>query len=70
MNFIREQGVIGLAVGLAVGAAAGASVKSMVDNFISPIVAFMLGGKDLTNLTWNTGITNGDVELVSDGALS
>lgn len=63
MNFIREQGVIGLAVGLAVGAAAGASVKSIVDNFINPIVAFMLGGKDLSNLRWNTGLQNGEVEL-------
>ncbi|HTK39268.1 MAG TPA: MscL family protein [Patescibacteria group bacterium] len=63
LNFIREQGVIGLAVGLAVGAAAGASVKSLVDNFINPIVAFMLGGKDLSNLVWDTGLKNGDVEL-------
>ncbi len=63
MNFIREQGVIGLAVGLAVGAAAGASVKAIVDNFINPIVAFMLGDNDLSSIIWDTGLTNGDVEL-------
>ena len=63
INFVREQGVIGLAVGLAVGAAAGASVKSIVDNFINPIVGFILGGKDLSNLMWNTGLKNGGVEL-------
>jgi len=64
INFIREQGVIGLAVGLAVGAAAGASVKTIVDNFINPIVGFILGGKDLSNIMWNTGLKNGDAELV------
>ena len=64
LNFVREQGVIGLAVGLAVGAAAGASVKIIVENFITPIVAFLLGGKDLSMLQWNTGLKNGDVELI------
>lgn len=51
-NFIREQGVIGLAVGLAIGAAAGASVKSIVDNLISPLVALLTQGVDLNNLKW------------------
>ena len=63
-NFIREQGVIGLAVGLAVGTAAGASVKSLVDNFINPIVGFLLGGADLSGIVWQTGLKNGDTELV------
>ena len=51
-NFIREQGVIGLAVGLAIGAAAGASVKSIVDNLISPLVALLTQGVNLNNLKW------------------
>lgn len=64
MNFIREQGVVGLAVGLAIGTAAGASVKSLVDNFINPIVGFLLGGADLSGIVWETGLKNGDKELV------
>lgn len=64
LTFIREQGVIGLAVGLAVGTAAGASVKALVDNFISPIVGFLLGGADLSKIVWNTGLKNGNVELI------
>lgn len=52
-----------MAVGLAIGAAAGASVKAIVDNFINPIVGFLLGGTDLSNLTWHTGLKNGGVEL-------
>lgn len=51
-DFIREQGVIGLAVGLAIGAAAGASVKSIVDGLINPIVGFIIGGINLTKLQW------------------
>jgi large conductance mechanosensitive channel len=52
VNFVREQGVVGLAVGLAVGTAAGAAVKQIVDGFINPIVGFLIGGIDLTKLTW------------------
>ena len=52
VNFIRQQGVVGLAVGLAVGTAAGAAVKQIVDGFINPIVGFLIGGIDLANLQW------------------
>ena len=52
LNFVREQGVIGLAVGLAIGTAAGAAVKQIVDGFINPIVGFLIGGVDLTKLQW------------------
>ena len=46
MDFIREQGVIGLAVGLAIGTAAGDTVKKLVEGFISPIVQFIVGSKE------------------------
>lgn len=52
VNFIREQGVVGLAVGLAIGTAAGASVKVIVDELISPIVALITQGVDLNSLQW------------------
>lgn len=52
MTFVREQGVIGLAVGLAIGSAAGASVKQIVDGLINPIVGFLIGGVDLSKLSW------------------
>ena len=44
-NFIREQGVVGLAVGLAIGTAAGDTVKKLVEGFISPIVQFIVGSQ-------------------------
>jgi large conductance mechanosensitive channel len=52
INFVREQGVVGLAVGLAVGTAAGAAVKQIVDGFINPLVGFLIGGIDLAKLKW------------------
>ena len=50
VTFIREQGVVGLAVGLALGTAAGASVKVIVDQLISPLVALLTQGVDLNSL--------------------
>lgn len=54
MGFIREQGVIALAIGLAIGAQAGATVKAMVDGFITPIVSFIIGSQEgLQHAKWN-----------------
>lgn len=64
VNFVREQGVVGLAVGLAIGAKAGEAVSSLVDNFISPLVGYILGGTDLSALKWETGLVRGGEELV------
>lgn len=50
MDFVREQGVVGLAVGLAIGAAAGDAVKAIVENFINPLVGLILGGTDLSHI--------------------
>lgn len=52
VNFVREQGVVGLAVGLAIGTAAGASVKTIVDQLIAPLVGLLTRGVDLNSLKW------------------
>lgn len=52
MTFVREQGVIGLAVGLAIGTAAGASVKVIVNEFVSPLVALLTQGINLNSMKW------------------
>ncbi len=57
--FVREQGVVGLAVGLAIGASAGEAVKSIVENFINPLVGLILQGTDLTNIK-STVIVGGE----------
>ena len=53
IDFIRTQGVIGLAVGLAIGAAAGDTVKKLVEGFINPVVQFIVGSQAaLANASW------------------
>ncbi len=49
-TFVREQGVVGLAVGLAIGTQAGEAVKALVENFISPLVGIILQGTDLSGI--------------------
>lgn len=44
VNFIREQGVIGLAVGLVLGVAAKSVVDSLVNNIFNPIIGLIGGG--------------------------
>ncbi len=46
VSFIREQGVVGLAVGLAIGAAAGDTVKQLVGAFIDPLVQLIVGSQE------------------------
>ncbi|MCA9348730.1 MscL family protein [Candidatus Saccharibacteria bacterium] len=52
VDFVRVQGVVGLAVGLAIGVAASGAVSSIVNNLISPIVGFILGNESLSGLSW------------------
>lgn len=67
MRFVREQGVVGLAVGLALGTAAGASVKVIVDQFISPIVALITRGVDLNSMKWVIMPADGSMKEVAIG---
>ena len=43
MNFIREQGVVGLAVGFILGGAVSKVVTSLVEDIINPILGLILG---------------------------
>lgn len=53
VEFIKGQGIIGLAVGLAIGTAAGDTVKKLVEGFINPIVQFLVGSQaKLSTATW------------------
>ena len=64
MDFVREQGVVGLAVGLAIGTQAGKAVEAIVKGFINPIVSFVVGDtKGLDNATW-TLYENSDRALI------
>jgi large conductance mechanosensitive channel len=44
INFIREQGVVGLAVGFMLGGAVSKVVTALITDIINPIVGVALGG--------------------------
>jgi large conductance mechanosensitive channel len=50
VNFIREKGVVGLAVGLAIGTAATGLVTQIVNAFIIPMVGLIVGKNGLDGL--------------------
>lgn len=71
VDFIRSQGVIGLAVGLAIGAAAGDTVKKLVEGFINPIVQFIVGSGDkLATATWHVEAWGRSADFAWGAALS
>ncbi len=46
IDFIREQGVIGLAIGFILGGAVSNVVKSLVTDIIEPIIGMFIGSSD------------------------
>lgn len=70
INFIREKGVIGLAVGIIVGGAVTAFVNSIVTNLVNPIIGALIGkGENLSAYTYtvpHTAITFGWGSFISD----
>lgn len=47
IDFIREQGVVGLAVGFILGGAVSGVVSSLVEDIINPVLGIILGAADL-----------------------
>lgn len=71
VDFIRTQGVVGLAVGLAIGTAAGATVKSLVEGFINPIVQFIVGSQEaLVTATWHVELWGRSADFKWGAAIS
>lgn len=46
MDFIRAQGVVGLAVGFILGGAVSKVVSSLVEDIINPVLGLVLGAAD------------------------
>ncbi len=67
IDFIREQGVVGLAVGFILGGAVSKLVSSLVENIINPLVGALLGKVDLADKVVNL---SGDVALRWGAVLS
>lgn len=71
LDFVRTQGVIGLAVGLAIGTAAGDTVKKLVEGFINPVVQFLVGSGDrLASATWHLELFGRSADFAWGAALS
>lgn len=65
LDFIRTQGVVGLAVGLVLGGAVSVLVKSLVDNVVMPPLGMVLGSaQGLKGLSWTMGNTANGVPAV------
>lgn len=68
VNFIREKGVVGLAVGLAIGTAATGVVTQIVNSVITPAIGLLIGKDGLS--AWNFTVTVGDrSEIFAIGTL-
>lgn len=56
VNFLRTQGVMGLAVGIVLGGAVTVLAKSLIDNILTPPLGLLLGSANgLKGLTVNIG---------------
>lgn len=49
LSFVREQGVVGLAVGFILGGAVSKLVTALVEDIINPIIAIGLGSVENLN---------------------
>ncbi len=56
LNFIREQGVVGLAVGFILGGAVSKFVSAIVTDIVNPLLSFALGSTaGLKEAHWKLG---------------
>ena len=59
LEFIRTQGVVGLAVGFILGGSVSSVVKSLVNDIINPLLGIVLGATgDLTTKKLTIGSVN------------
>ena len=70
-DFVREQGIIGLAVGLAIGTAAGDTVKEIVEGFINPLVQLIIGSEAaLSSSVWHVNLFGRTADFAWGAAIS
>ena len=68
IEFVREQGVVGLAIGFVIGAAAATLVKSLIDNVVMPPIGILLGSADgLKGLQVSLGTHDGKEAILHYG---
>ena len=60
VDFIREQGVIGLAIGFILGGAVSSVVSSLVEDIINPLIGNFIGEADSLSSLAVGGVTYGN----------
>lgn len=55
IEFIREKGVVGLAIGFMMGGAVSKLVTALVEDIINPLVGLGLGKVGLAEASWKIG---------------
>lgn len=68
MDFVKKQGVVGMAVGITVGVAAAAMVTQIVEALVNPIIALIFGDTDLSG-SLAVGLGDGNGELMFGSAI-
>ena len=69
ITFIREQGVVGLAIGFILGGAVSKMVSALVENIIMPLVGLILGSAaDFSSLTLRLSSDPASTNVLKYGA--
>ena len=55
IDFVREKGIVGLAIGFMMGGAVSKLVTALVEDIINPLVGLGLGKVGLAEATWTIG---------------
>jgi len=64
LEFVRKQGVIGLAIGIILGTAVTKLVASLVKDIINPLVSIFLGKiENLNSLVWTIPGTTAELAI-------
>lgn len=63
-EFALKGNLVDMAVGIVIGAAFTSIVNSLVNDIIMPVVGYLTGGVDFSDLAINLGGTNADGEPV------
>lgn len=67
-DFIREQGVVGLAIGFVIGASTATLMRSLVDNILMPPLGVLLGsGEGIKTMSLSMGTYQGKEALLRYG---
>lgn len=70
-DFIRNHGVVGMAVGLAMGTVASGTVKTIVEGFVNPMVSLVVGTQDKLEVqVWHVEIWGREADFRWGATLS